>query len=144
MRKVVIIPARKNQGNNATKKETKKLRVAAYCRVSTDSEDQESSYETQVSHYKEYITNHSGWLLAEIFADDAISGTNTKDTASPTAIQKRMDELQKELIEKATNHQHYDTIADELFRLREQTEEAERHKHRQQEKLEHLKELPDF
>ena len=35
MRKVVIIPARKNQGNNATKKETKKLRVAAYCRVST-------------------------------------------------------------------------------------------------------------
>ena len=55
-----------------------------------------------------------------------------------------MDELQKELIEKATNHQHYDTIADEIFRLREQTEEAERHKHRQQEKLEHLKELPDF
>lgn len=78
MRKVVIIPARKNQGNNATKKETKKLRVAAYCRVSTDSEDQESSYETQVSHYKEYITNHSGWLLAGIFADDGISGTNTK------------------------------------------------------------------
>ena len=78
MGKVVIIPARKNQGNNATKKEIKKLRVAAYCRVSTDSEDQESSYETQVSHYKEYITNHSGWLLAGIFADDGISGTNTK------------------------------------------------------------------
>ncbi len=66
------------------------------------------------------------------------------DTASPTAIQKHMDELQKELIEKATNHQHYDTIADEIFRLREQTEEAERHEQRQQEKLEHLKELQDF
>jgi site-specific DNA recombinase len=66
------------------------------------------------------------------------------DTASPTAIQKRMDELQKELIDKATIHQHYDTIADEIFRLREQTEEAERHEQRQQEKLEHLKELQDF
>ena len=79
MGKVVIIPARKNRGNNAAKTETKKLRVAAYCRVSTDSEDQESSYETQVSHYREYITNHAGWLLAGIFADDGISGTNTKN-----------------------------------------------------------------
>lgn len=78
MATVMIIPAKKQMGNTIKKPGEKKLRVAAYCRVSTDSDEQETSYETQVSHYKEYIHNHPKWVLAGIFADDGISGTNTK------------------------------------------------------------------
>jgi DNA invertase Pin-like site-specific DNA recombinase len=75
---VMIIPAKKRMGNTIKKSEQKKLRVAAYCRVSTDSDEQETSYEAQVSHYTEYIHDHPEWSLAGIFADDGISGTNTK------------------------------------------------------------------
>ena len=50
MANVTIIPARR-QVNNVKQAEQPKLRVAAYCRVSTDSDEQETSYETQVSHY---------------------------------------------------------------------------------------------
>ena len=78
MGNVTFIPARKQVGNTIKKPEKPKLRVAAYCRVSTDSDEQETSYETQVSHYTEYIQNHPDWQLAGIFADDGISGTNTK------------------------------------------------------------------
>jgi hypothetical protein len=58
--------------------EKPKLRVAAYCRVSTDSEEQASSYEAQIEHYTAYINGHPDWTLAGIYADDGISGTNTK------------------------------------------------------------------
>jgi DNA invertase Pin-like site-specific DNA recombinase len=78
MANVTIIPARRQVGNNVKQAEQPKLRIAAYCRVSTDSDEQETSYETQVSHYTEYIKSHSEWELAGIFADDGISGTNTK------------------------------------------------------------------
>lgn len=50
-------------------------RVAAYCRVSSDSEDQKNSYESQVRHYKDYISQRSDWELAGIYADEGISGT---------------------------------------------------------------------
>lgn len=60
------------------KKKRTALRVAAYCRVSTDMEEQESSYEVQCSHYHELITTHSGWILAGIYADEGISGTSLK------------------------------------------------------------------
>jgi site-specific DNA recombinase len=78
MGNITIIPARRKMGNNVKQAEKPKLRVAAYCRVSTDTDEQETSYETQVSHYTEYINNHPDWQLAGIFADDGISGTNTK------------------------------------------------------------------
>jgi DNA invertase Pin-like site-specific DNA recombinase len=52
--------------------------VAAYCRVSTDSDEQATSYEAQVEHYTQFIQKNSEWELAGIFADDGISGTNTK------------------------------------------------------------------
>ena len=55
-----------------------KLKVAAYCRVSTDSLEQESSYEAQCVHYIEYIKNNPRWELAGIYADEGISGTSTK------------------------------------------------------------------
>jgi len=48
------------------------------CRVSTDNEEQLSSYEAQVSHYTDYIKNNPAWEFVGIFADEGISGTNTK------------------------------------------------------------------
>ncbi len=74
---VMVIPARKHT-QKGTDEEKPKLRVAAYCRVSTDSDEQATSYETQIEHYTAYINGHPDWTLAGIFADDGISGTNTK------------------------------------------------------------------
>lgn len=52
--------------------------TSSYCRVSTDSEEQASSYEIQIEHYTNYIKKNKEWELAGIFADDGITGTNTK------------------------------------------------------------------
>ena len=75
---IMVIPARKRVGSTAAKEQIKKLRVAAYCRVSTETEEQNSSYEVQVAHYTEFIKKNNEWEFAGIFADDGISGTNTK------------------------------------------------------------------
>ncbi|WP_340162544.1 recombinase family protein [Ruminiclostridium sufflavum] len=58
--------------------EQKKLRVAAYCRVSTLLEQQEGSYEAQVEYYTEKINSNPNWKCAGIFADDGKSATQTK------------------------------------------------------------------
>ena len=57
MGNVMLIPARRQVGNTARKQEDEKpkLRVVAYCRVSTDSDEQATSYEAQVEHYTEFI-----------------------------------------------------------------------------------------
>lgn len=78
MREVTVIQRKPRVGNTATKIEVKKLRVAAYCRVSTDTEEQASSYETQISHYEEYIRSKPEWELVNVYADDGISATSTK------------------------------------------------------------------
>jgi site-specific DNA recombinase len=74
---VTVIPARKHI-RKSKNEEKPKLRVAAYCRVSTDSDEQATSYEAQIEHYTAYINGHPDWELAGIYADDGISGTNTK------------------------------------------------------------------
>ena len=80
MGNVMVIPARRQVGNTARQQENKpKLRVAAYCRVSTDSDEQATSYEAQVEHYTEFIQKNPEWEFAGIYADDGISGTNTKN-----------------------------------------------------------------
>lgn len=56
----------------------KKKRVAAYCRVSTDKEDQENSFDSQQRYFRQYIERNPDWELYEIFADEGITGTNTK------------------------------------------------------------------
>ena len=58
MGNITVIPAKRQVGNNITQEEKPKLRVAAYCRVSTDSDEQASSYETQISH-KFVVTVHN-------------------------------------------------------------------------------------
>ena len=77
---MVILTAKSRQtaARNSCKTETKKIRVAAYCRVSTDQEDQLHSFEAQVNYYTKYITDHENYEMAGIYADEGISGTNTK------------------------------------------------------------------
>lgn len=54
------------------------LRVAAYCRVSTENEEQTSSYELQKNYYTDYIQNQPGWELVGIYGDEGVSGTSIK------------------------------------------------------------------
>lgn len=76
-RRVRVIPAtrtpeesRRNYGG--------KMRVAAYCRVSTDSEEQLNSYEAQKTYYTQKIQDSPDWEMAGIYADEGISGTSLK------------------------------------------------------------------
>jgi site-specific DNA recombinase len=78
LKNITVIPARARVGNTVKAEDRPKLRVAAYCRVSTDSDEQATSYEAQVEHYTNYIKGNSEWELAGIYADDGITGTNTK------------------------------------------------------------------
>lgn len=66
---VTVIPARYRAASQEQDEDKPKLRVAAYCRVSTDSEEQTTSYEAQIEHYTEYIQKNPEWELTGIFAD---------------------------------------------------------------------------
>ena len=72
---VIVIPAKAETPQEQEKK--RHLRVAAYCRVSTDSEEQLSSYENQLAYYTEKIMKEPGWTMAGVFADEGITGTST-------------------------------------------------------------------
>ena len=69
MATITMIPARRQTAQSKKGEEQPKLRVAAYCRVSTETDEQATSYEAQIEHYTEYIQKHPGWELAGIFAD---------------------------------------------------------------------------
>lgn len=73
--RVVVIPAKSCEKN---KQAAKCLRVAAYCRVSTDDEEQKTSYEAQIGYYTEKINSNPEWQMAGIFADEGISGTQAQ------------------------------------------------------------------
>ena len=80
-RQVRIIPATKNV-NAPLKGAQKHQRVAAYCRVSTDSEEQITSYEAQKAYYTQKIEENPDWELAGIFADgSSIVGLSQKELA---------------------------------------------------------------
>ena len=82
MGKIRIIPATKSSHGLEKQQLDKSVKqVAAYCRVSTDSDEQENSYAAQIEHYTQYISGNPGWKLAGIFADEGISGTNTDKRA---------------------------------------------------------------
>ncbi len=76
-RRVRVIPATKNI-TEQRKAQHGRLRVAAYCRVSTDSEEQLNSYEAQKAYYTQKIEENPDWELAGIFADKGLSGTSMK------------------------------------------------------------------
>lgn len=58
------------------------IRVASYCRVSTDREDQANSFESQQRYFKEYIRRQPDWELYEVYADEGVTGTSTKKRAA--------------------------------------------------------------
>ena len=92
-RKVQVIPPKINI-NTTKKQEVKRIHVAAYCRVSTAQEDQETSYEAQVAYFTKLITENPSWQLAGIYADDGISGTDMKKRDNFNAMMERC--LQKD------------------------------------------------
>ena len=68
--KVIVIPAKKETPQEQAQK--RHLRVAAYCRVSTDDEEQLTSYENQIQYYTELISANPNWEMAGIYADEAV------------------------------------------------------------------------
>ncbi len=72
---IVMIPAKPQE---EIKKAAKCLRVAAYCRVSTDDKEQKTSYEAQIQYYTNKINKNPDWQMAGIFADEGITGTQAK------------------------------------------------------------------
>ena len=76
-KKVSLIPAKQLEVVKGSPQDNKK-RVSAYCRVSTDLKEQETSFESQIEYYTDYITKRTDWVLVDIYADDGISGTSTK------------------------------------------------------------------
>ena len=77
MATVTKIPATLNRQRQSIT-EQRKRRVAAYARVSTDHEEQESSFEAQIDYYTHYISNRPDWEFAGMYSDEGITATNTK------------------------------------------------------------------
>ena len=75
-REIIKIPANRTLADLRRKK--RKLRVAAYCRVSSSSEDQLNSFAAQNIHYTQYIMEHEDWRLVDIYADEGLTGTEMK------------------------------------------------------------------
>ena len=79
-REVTVIPARRTRQQRSARvgRVDHKIRVAAYCRVSTEQEEQQNSFANQVRYYTDYINSRSEYELVDIYADEGISGTGTK------------------------------------------------------------------
>ena len=75
---ITVIPATINPITKLPTTAVQLRRVAGYARVSTDSEEQLTSYEAQVSYYTQYIHSRSDWEFVEVYTDEGISATNTK------------------------------------------------------------------
>lgn len=125
--RIIEIPATRQirSGKNNT---MRKMRVAAYCRVSTEEEEQQGSFETQKLYYTEKINSTSEWELAGIYVDDGISGIHTKKRDGFNQMiqdckKKKIDlnlkaQLQKQL-EKA--QQEFDRLLEMSLELDEST-----------------------
>ena len=74
----VIEPNKSPQDATLGEATQRKRRVAGYARVSTDRDEQFTSYEAQVEYYKRFIESHKDWELSGIYTDEGITGTSTK------------------------------------------------------------------
>ena len=81
MPRVTVIPASINPFSHKPSHVVQKRRVAGYARVSTDSDEQFTSYEAQVDYYTEYIQSRSDWEFVAVYTDEGISGCSTKQRA---------------------------------------------------------------
>ena len=78
MAKITVIPSTKNQHTQLPLGSLSLRKVAAYARVSTNTDEQYTSYEAQVNYYRKFIQERSDWDYTNVYADEGISGTNTK------------------------------------------------------------------
>ena len=98
-RRVTCIPAREVAIQyNGQAIQTQKKRVAAYCRVSTEEEEQQSSFETQVAYYTQLINSNPDWKMVGVFADEGISGTQTKKRTEFLKLMQLCEEGKVDLI----------------------------------------------
>ena len=74
VRKVTMIPQRIQPLTQLPLHAVAKRKVAGYARVSTDSEEQENSYEAQVDYFTEYIKSNEAWEFVKVYTDEGISG----------------------------------------------------------------------
>lgn len=74
-REIIEIPAKPHEKQDRPKRQ---LRVAAYCRVSTNQESQQNSYQAQKAYYTDKIAANPNWILVDIFADEGITGTSAQ------------------------------------------------------------------
>lgn len=89
---VEVIKAKRNLTDRSKGKKIDRMRVAAYCRVSTDSKDQLHSYRSQVQYYTDLIEKNKEWVMTEVYADEAITGTQiTKREGFQKMISDCMD-----------------------------------------------------
>jgi len=79
MANVTVIPAKINSVMGKIDSKRKKRRVAGYARVSTDSDEQFTSYEAQVDYYTKFIQANPDWEFVKVYTDEGISGLNTKN-----------------------------------------------------------------
>ena len=94
---VTVIPPKKVKGVKEAPDEAPKLRVAAYCRVSTDRDEQEMSYEAQCEYYQNMIKSNPNWIFAGIYADEGITGMNIRKREG---FKKLIADCEKEQIDK--------------------------------------------
>lgn len=77
-RNVTVIPATKTSIHRMPGPAAKKRRVAGYARVSTDKDEQYTSYEAQVDYYTQFIRRHADWEFVKVYTDEGISGLETR------------------------------------------------------------------
>ena len=82
MPRITVIEPTINPLTNASIFQAKRRKVAAYARVSTDSDEQYTSYEAQVEYYTKYIKEKEDWEYVNTYADEGITGTSTKRRAA--------------------------------------------------------------
>jgi site-specific DNA recombinase len=78
MAKITVIPSTKNPITQIANGSNELRRVAAYARVSTNTDEQYSSYEAQVNYYMKFIQERPDWTYVNVYADEGITGTNTR------------------------------------------------------------------
>lgn len=86
MAKVKKIPATISRVTSEPLGSVKKRRVAGYARVSTDNEEQQTSYEAQMDYYSKYIASRDDWEFVKMYSDEGISATSTKHRAGFNAM----------------------------------------------------------
>ena len=92
MRSVTVIPASVNKFSAQPLSAKEKRKVAAYARVSTDEEEQQTSYAAQCDYYEKYIKSRADWSFVKVYADEGISGCNTqKREAFKAMVQDALD-----------------------------------------------------